>query len=41
VTDRATGVRVPSLTGFGEDGLHRLYATSLTGRVYRIVGDRR
>lgn len=41
VTDRATGLRIPSLTGFGEDGRHRLYATSLTGRVYRIVAGRR
>ncbi len=36
VVDRSTGLRVPRLTGFGEDGRHRLYATSLTGRVYRI-----
>lgn len=36
VSNRSTGLRVANLTGFGEDGLHRLYATSLTGRVYRI-----
>ena len=41
VTNRSTGLRVASLTGFGEDGRHHLYATSLTGRVYRIlVGQR-
>ena len=37
VIDRSTGLRVPQLTGFGQDGRHRLYATSLSGRVYRIL----
>ena len=37
VIDRSTSLRVPQLTGFGQDGRHRLYATSLSGRVYRIL----
>lgn len=34
---RATGLQVDSLSSFGEDALGRIYATSLTGPVYRIV----
>lgn len=37
VVSRSTGLHVATLTGFGEDGRHRLYATSLSGRVYRIL----
>ena len=31
-----TGLRVPSVSGFGEDGVGHLYATSLGGEVYRL-----
>ncbi len=31
-----TGLRVPSVSGFGEDGAGHLYATSLGGEVYRL-----
>jgi glucose/arabinose dehydrogenase len=33
---RALGHNVPSLSGFGEDGCARVYATSLAGPVYRF-----
>ncbi len=33
---RATRLRVPSLSSFGEDGRGRVYATSLEGAVYRL-----
>ena len=33
---RATGLRVPGLVSFGEDGRGRVYAISLNGPVYRI-----
>jgi glucose/arabinose dehydrogenase len=33
---RALGLNVPSLSGFGEDGCARVYATSLDGPVYRL-----
>jgi glucose/arabinose dehydrogenase len=33
---RALGLNVPSLAGFGEDGCARVYATSLSGPVYRL-----
>jgi hypothetical protein len=33
---RALGLNVPSLSGFGEDGCARVYATSLAGPVYRL-----
>jgi hypothetical protein len=35
-TPHALGLQVPSLSGFGEDGCGRVYATSLTGPVYRL-----
>jgi glucose/arabinose dehydrogenase len=34
---RATSLRVPSLSSFGEDARGRVYATSLSGPVYRLV----
>jgi glucose/arabinose dehydrogenase len=34
---RSTGLRVDSLSSFGEDALGRVYAVSLSGPVYRIV----
>ena len=34
--DRGTGLRVPSLSSFGEDGAGRVYAASLEGPVYRL-----
>jgi hypothetical protein len=37
VAPRATGLHVPVLSSFGEDGLGRLYVVSLDGPVYRIV----
>jgi glucose/arabinose dehydrogenase len=40
VINRSTGLHVAALTGFGDDGRHRLYATSLTGRVYRVLAGR-
>jgi glucose/arabinose dehydrogenase len=33
---RRTGLRVPNLASFGEDGRGRVYAVSLSGPVYRI-----
>jgi glucose/arabinose dehydrogenase len=36
--DGSTGLHVSALTGFGEDGVGRLYAASLGGPVYRLVG---
>jgi glucose/arabinose dehydrogenase len=38
--DRGTGVRVPSLSSFGEGANGALYATSLDGPVYRFVRKR-
>jgi glucose/arabinose dehydrogenase len=35
--DRRIGVRVRSLSSFGEDGLGRVYAVSLGGAVYRLA----
>ena len=32
-----TGLDIPSVSGFGEDGLGHLYATSLAGQVYRLA----
>ncbi len=37
--DRALGVRVPSLSSFGEDDEGHIYAASLEGPVYRLVAD--
>ena len=37
--DGPTGLRVPDLSGFGEDSAGRVYAASLDGPVYRLVGD--
>jgi glucose/arabinose dehydrogenase len=37
--DRALGLQVPSLSSFGEDDAGHVYATSLTGPVYRLVGE--
>jgi glucose/arabinose dehydrogenase len=37
--DRALGVQVPSLSSFGEDDAGHIYATSLEGPVYRLVGE--
>ena len=34
---RGLGFNVPSLSGFGEDGCARVYATSLNGPVYRFA----
>jgi glucose/arabinose dehydrogenase len=34
---RSTGLQVDSLSSFGEDALGRVYATSLSGPVYRLV----
>jgi hypothetical protein len=34
---RSTGLRVESLSSFGEDARGRVYATSLGGPVYRLV----
>ena len=34
---RREGVRIPGLSSFGEDARGELYATSLEGRVYRLV----
>jgi glucose/arabinose dehydrogenase len=36
--DRALGLEVPSLSSFGEDDAGHIYATSLDGPVYRLVG---
>jgi glucose/arabinose dehydrogenase len=33
---RALGLNVPGLSGFGEDGCARVYATSISGPVYRL-----
>ena len=35
--DRPLGLKVPSLSSFGEDGAGHVYATSLDGPVYRLV----
>ena len=35
--DRSLGLRVASLTSFGEDARGRVYATSQEGPVYRLV----
>ena len=35
--DRALGLRIPSLSSFGEDAAGHLYATSLEGPVYRLT----
>ena len=35
--DRATGLSVPALSSFGEDARGRVYATSLSGPVYRLA----
>jgi glucose/arabinose dehydrogenase len=37
--DGPTGLHVADLSGFGEDGTGRVYAASLDGPVYRLVGD--
>jgi glucose/arabinose dehydrogenase len=37
-TPQAQAINVPQLSSFGEDARGELYATSLAGRVYRIVG---
>jgi hypothetical protein len=34
---RREGTRIGSLSSFGEDARGELYATSLDGRVYRLV----
>jgi glucose/arabinose dehydrogenase len=34
--DRSTGVAVPGVTSFGEDGCGRVYATTLYGDLYRL-----
>lgn len=36
--DRTLGLQVPSLSSFGEDNAGHIYATSLEGPVYRLVG---
>lgn len=36
--NRGTGLRVSNLSSFGEDSKGRVYATSLDGPVYRLVG---
>ncbi len=38
--DRALGVKVPSLSSFGEDNAGHVYATSLEGPVYRLVAEK-
>ena len=35
--NRSTGLRLSGLSSFGEDGLGRVYATSLNGGVYRLA----
>jgi glucose/arabinose dehydrogenase len=35
--DSSTGLQVPSLSSFAEDGRGRIYATSLDGPVFRVV----
>jgi len=35
--DRGTGLAVPALSSFGEDGQGHVYATSLNGQVYRLA----
>jgi glucose/arabinose dehydrogenase len=35
--DRGTGLSVPALSSFGEDAQGRVYATSLSGPVYRLA----
>jgi glucose/arabinose dehydrogenase len=39
--DRALGLEIPSLSSFGEDDAGHIYATSLDGPVYRLVGSGR
>jgi hypothetical protein len=34
---RATRLKVDNLSSFGEDGRRRVYVTSLSGPVYRLV----
>jgi hypothetical protein len=36
--DRPLGLQVPSLSSFGEDNAGHIYATSLEGPVYRLIG---
>lgn len=36
--EHTTGLRVDNLVSFGEDAAGRLYAVSLGGRIYRLVG---
>jgi glucose/arabinose dehydrogenase len=36
VEDRDTGLRLPNLTSFGEDGCGRVFATTIDGGLYRI-----
>jgi glucose/arabinose dehydrogenase len=36
VDDRDTGLRLPNLTSFGEDGCGRVFATTIDGGLYRI-----
>ena len=35
---RREPIRVPELSSFGEDGAGELYATSLSGRVFKLLG---
>jgi hypothetical protein len=35
--DRSAGLAVPALSSFGEDAQGRVYATSLSGPVYRLA----
>lgn len=37
--DRTLGLEISSLSSFGEDASGRVYATSLEGRVYRLVAE--
>ena len=38
--DRPTGLQIPALSSFAEDGRGHVYAISLEGPVYRLVSDR-
>jgi hypothetical protein len=38
--DRAVGLSIQGLSGFGEDSCGHIYATSLNGPLYRLDGDR-